>query len=96
MPSAFAKLRAILCKSLEGEKQFAHILLSIITYGYDAVLTATELMLDAGCANEATILNAVSRLVEEQIPQEITVPQKLILHCEPQADCRRYDALLGV
>lgn len=96
LPSAFAKLRAILCKSLEGEKQFAHILLSIITYGYDAVLTATELMLDAGCANEATILNAVSRLVEEQIPQEIMVPQKLILHCEPQADCRRYDALLGV
>lgn len=96
LPDAFAKLREILCKSLEGEKQFAHILLSIITYGYDAVLAATELMLDAGCANETTILNAVSRLVEEQVPKEITVPQRLTLQCEPQADCKRYDELLGV
>ena len=79
--------------SPDGEKQFAHILLAIMKHGYDAVAIATELMLEQGCANEATILNAVSRLVEEATPKEIAVPQKLVLACEPLANCEQYELL---
>ena len=95
LPETFARLRATLMTSPDGEKQFAHILLSIMKHGYDAVAIATELMLEQGCANEATILNAVSRLVEEATPKEIPVPQKLVLKCEPLANCEQYDVLRG-
>lgn len=95
LPDAFASLREILVKSPDGEKQFAHILLAILEYGYEAVLTATELMLEAGGANEATIINAASRLVEEETPTDIAVPQAFVLGCEPLANCEQYDLLRG-
>ena len=96
LPASFSKLREALREFSDGERQFAHVLLAIPEYVYEAVLTATELMLDAGSANETTILNAVSRLAEEEKPKEIEVSPRLILHCEPSADCGRYDLLRGV
>ena len=78
----------------EGEKQFANILLSITTYGYDVVLEATKKMLKAGCANEVTILNAIGHLVDKPLPKEINASNKLILTSEPVANCSQYDALL--
>ena len=96
LPVSFSKLREALGEFSDGERQFAHVLLAIPEYGYEAVLTATELMLDAGSANETTILNAVSRLAEEEKPKEIEVSPRLTLHCEPSADCGRYDLLRGV
>ena len=83
----------VLGTSHEGEKQFAHILLAMSVYGCEAVSIATEMMLEAGTASEAAILNAVSRLIEEAKPQEIVIPQRLVLDCEPSADCQQYDLI---
>ena len=52
-------------------------------------------MLEAGGANEATIINAASRLVEEETSTDITVPQTLVLGCEPLGNCEQYDLLRG-
>ena len=93
LPAPFGMLRDVLLKTPGGEKQFAHILLAIRDYGQDAVMTATEIMLEAGIANETTILNAVSRLAEEAVPPEISIPQKLELECEPSANCQQYDLI---
>ena len=95
LPETFVRLRDVLGRSHRGEREFAHILMTIKTYGYDTVLKAVEMMLKEGCANETTILNAASRLVEKKTPKDIKVPKNLILTCEPEANCSQYDLLLG-
>lgn len=96
LPEPIIRLLEELNRYDDGEKQFSHILLAIPTYGQDAVITAIELMLEAGTANESTILNAVSRLTEEKASEDIAVADDLTLRYEPKADCSQYDDLLEV
>ena len=78
-----------------GDKVMAQVLAEVPKQGLDAVLVAVELALQSGRVSAEHVLNVLSRLKEQRVP-EPPVATMLKLNTPPLANLQRYDALRNV
>lgn len=96
LPEGFKRLRAVLLKRPDGEREMVEILALVLNHDEQAVLTAVELALESGVPSKPHILNLLGRLLEPAKPAPIEPPAALALRAEPKANVDRYDALRKV
>jgi hypothetical protein len=64
--------------------------------GLDALEIACEITLESGIISAGIVLNELRRLMAPNtLNTLINVPDGIILHQEPLANCHRYDSLRG-
>ena len=66
--------------------------MGVSLHGLEAVLVAVELALQSGRVSAEHVLNVLSRLQEQRMP-EPPVATRLTLNTPPLANLQRYDAL---
>ena len=96
LPEGFKRLRAVLLKRPDGEREMVEILALVLHHDEEAVLTAVELALESGVPSKPHVLNLLGRLLESARPSPIEAPPTLALAIEPQANVGRYDELRKV
>ena len=94
LPEPIKKVWDILRSKPDWDSQMSRLLLTIPSYGIEALAVACETALEEGLVSEGVILNYLTRLSEEPSPKEASVPEKLKLVEEPRSNCERYDDLL--
>ena len=95
LPESIQKVRAKLLQQDKGDRAFVDLLLLTREAGLDALEAACELALESGVVNGSIVQNEVRRLTEPVRPKTQNTSDNLQLTTEPQADCQRYDHLLG-
>lgn len=95
LPEPIRRVREKLQQQDKNERAFVDLLLLTREAGLDALETACELVLESGVVNANVLQNAVRRLIEPIRPKMLNTSDSLQLITEPQADCQRYDRLLG-
>ena len=95
LPESIQKVRVKLLQQDKGDRAFVDLLLLTREAGLDALETACELALESGVVNASVVQNEVRRLIEPTRPKTLNACDNLQLTTEPQADCQRYDYLLG-
>jgi transposase len=93
MPPGLTGVQARLGRSNDGDRQFAGILAAILTDGLAAVEAACQQALVEGPCSRDVVLTILARRRTPPPPPLATVPAALTLSIEPEANCRRYDAL---
>lgn len=93
LPEAFKKLQARLLKRAGGDRDMVEILALVLLHDEQAVLAAVELAMEMGAPSKQTVLNILSRLLDQHPPQPINPPQAFTLTIEPLANVNRYDGL---
>jgi len=93
LPSAMKQVRRKLRVVANGDRQMVDILGAVLTDGLPAVEAACAEALGEGVHSADVILNFLARRREPGPPVTIATPEALRLHCEPAADCARYDSL---
>jgi len=96
LPPAIESARQALLKQPKGDRAFADILLGAREVGLEALEVACQLAQEHGKPSAAVILNELRRLTEPPRTEALQVPETLLLHEEPAANCSRYDSLLEV
>jgi len=96
LPSALAGVRSLLKNHVDGDRQFAKVLVAVPGHGVAAVEAACTEALTAGIASGDVILTVLARQCEPVAPPSITTPDALRLKHEPVADCGRYDSIRRV
>ena len=91
MPAPLQALRRGLLKWPGGDRIMAEVLACVPVRGLDAVLVATELLLESRVLSAEHVKNMLSRLLESPAPA--AVETDLHLEEEPKADAARYDGL---
>ena len=91
MPDVLQRLRAALIRRASGDRLMADILACVPKHGLEAVLVASELILESGNTSAEHIKNVLSRLNETPPPG--TVETALTVTEAPVADAGRYDRL---
>ena len=95
MPEALKRLQSFLLKQSGGDRVMAQVLAAIPVHGLKSVMVAAELALESGRPSGEHVLNVLSRLKQDVLPQTIIdVPLRLIM--EPEANTWRYDHLREV
>jgi len=95
MPSGLASVQEKIGRSNDGDRQFAAILVAIITDGLEAVNAACLQALAGGPCSKDVILNLLTRQkMPDKIPP-VSVPEVLAVKIPPVANCNRYNALLS-
>lgn len=92
MPAPLRQLRRGLLKWPGGDRVMAEVLACVPAHGLEAVLVATELLLEAGNLSAEHVKNMLSRLAEPTPPA--SVETRLRLAEEPEANAGRYDHLM--
>lgn len=92
-PTGFKRLQAALLKRPGGDREMVEILALVLLHDEQAVLTAVELALEAGAPSKQTVLNTLSRLLDDTRIVPVRPPQVFTLQVEPQANVGRYDRL---
>lgn len=95
LPESIRKVREKLLQQDKGDRAFVDLLLLTREVGVDALETACELALESGVVSGSVVQNEVRRLVEPARLKTLNTSDNLQLTAEPQADCQRYDYLLG-
>jgi transposase len=95
LPTALQKVRDHLMKKKGGDKQCVSILQAIQLFGLEAVTVGCELALEDQVMSADYILNILSRLRPTGACSQNLTPDYLKLTHEPQANCGRYEALIG-
>jgi len=96
LPEALQQARERIGSSSDGDRQFVGILAAVPVHGLKAVADACAEALSAGTISRDLVLNILSRAGEQPIIVDYQPPDHLPkLRLVPQADCRRYDRLLG-
>jgi len=93
LPAALERVRRKLRTTPGGDRQMVEILSAVLTDGLAAVEAACAEALAEGVHSADVILNVLARRRDPRPPLTITTPDALRLHCEPAADCARYDSL---
>ncbi|GAB7129791.1 IS21 family transposase [Silvimonas sp. JCM 19000] len=93
LPEGFRQLQQILLKRPGGDREMVDILALVLMHDESDVLTAVELALEAGIPSKQTILNILSRLLDNQPVPPVEAPQAFALQIEPLANVDRYDSL---
>lgn len=94
LPSPIRKVWDYLRRYADWDQQMSRLLLTIPTYGLDALTVACETAIEENAVSESIILNYLTRLAEDAKEKDAPVPVALSLREEPRSDCRRYDRLL--
>ena len=94
LPLAIVTVRDHILKLPKGDSMFVELLQLAGETGVDALEMACELTLESGVISAAIVLNELRRLIAPSIPIAlINLPDGIILHHEPLANCQRYDSL---
>jgi hypothetical protein len=93
LPASLERVRRKLRAAAGGDRQMVDILSAVLTDGLTAVEAACAEALGEGVHSADVILNILARQRDPGPPLTITTPETLRLHCEPAADCARYDTL---
>ncbi len=93
LPASLERVRRKLRAAPGGDRQMVDILSAVLTDGLAAVEAACAEALGEGVHSADVILNILARRRDLGPPTTITTPDALRLHCEPAADCARYDRL---
>ena len=92
MPEPLQELQRQLLRHSGGDRVMAQVLMGVSLHGLEAVLVAVELALQSGRVSAEHVLNVLSRLQEQRMP-EPPVTTILTLNTPPLANLQRYDAL---
>ena len=92
MPEPLQELQRQLLRHSGGDRVMAQVLMGVSLHGLEAVLVAVELALQSGRVSAEHVLNVLSRLQEQRMP-EPPVATMLTLNTPPLANLQRYDAL---
>lgn len=95
LPASIQAVWESLRRFSDWDRQMAAILSAIPLYGLEAVSVACETALEQGTVSRTVILNHLARLSDELPAPPVCVPGNLVLSDPPQADCSRYNRLLG-
>ena len=95
MPEPLQELQRHLLRHSGGDRVMAQVLMGVSLHGLEPVLVAVELALQSGRVSAEHVLNVLSRLQEQRIP-EPPVATMLTLNTPPLANLQRYDALRNV
>jgi len=96
LPESLKKVQNHLMKRKGGDKECVSILQTIESFGLEAVSVSCELALENQVISANYILNVVNRLRPTgNLPSLIPTPDTLKLQHEPQANCDRYETLVG-
>jgi transposase len=91
LPEVLKRLRSVLLRRVGGDRLMAEVLACVPVHGLEAVLVASELILESGNTSAEHIKNVLSRLKEPPPPESVAT----VLGVEeaPIADAGRYDRL---
>lgn len=92
MPEPLQELQRQLLRHSGGDRVMAQVLMGVSLHGLEPVLVAVELALQSGRVSAEHVLNVLSRLQEQRMP-EPPVTTILTLNTPPLANLQRYDAL---
>ena len=95
LPAAMQQVRARLREFSDGNRQMVEILTSAEQLGFECLERACQQALAEGLCHADVVLNHAHRLTEPAAAKTLPTPERLRLEQPPQADCQRYDALLG-
>ncbi len=95
LPDAIGKVQHRLLQQKGGDRAFVDLLLLARDVGMETLEVACELALESGVIQGSVIQNEMRRLNEPNRPKALDSSHDLTLATEPQADYRRYDAMLG-
>jgi transposase len=96
LPAAIVLVRDRILKQPRGDSAFVELLLVAGESGLDALEIACEITLESGIISAGIVLNELRRLMAPNtLNTLINVPDGIILHQEPLANCHRYDSLRG-
>ena len=95
MPEPLQELQRQLLRHSGGDRVMAQVLMGVSLHGLEAVLVAVELALQSGRVSAEHVLNVLSRLKEQRLP-ESPAATGLTLNTPPLANLQRYDALRNV
>ena len=95
LPGAMVQIRDLYLKQPGGDREFVELLLKAQDHGMDVVQMACELAVEAKTLRLPAITNLINQLVEPVLPARIEVHPYPELSVRPQANCHRYEALIG-
>jgi transposase len=95
LPESLQKVRNQLMKRKGGDRQCVSVLQAIQSFGLEAVSVSCELALENQIISADYILNVLNRLRPTGNNSSLPTPDKLKLQHEPQANCGRYETLVG-
>ncbi len=95
MPEPLQEMQRQLLRHSGGDRVMAQVLMGVSLHGLEAVVVAVELALQSGRVSAEHVLNVLSRLKEQRVP-EPPVATMLKLNTPPLANLQRYDALRNV
>ncbi|MFM8509344.1 MAG: IS21 family transposase [Betaproteobacteria bacterium] len=95
MPEPLQELQRQLLRHSGGDRVMAQVLMGVSLHGLEPVLVAVELALQSGRVSAEHVLNVLSRLQEQRVP-ELPAATMLTLKTPPLANLHRYDALRNI
>nr|MCH9697219.1 IS21 family transposase [Gammaproteobacteria bacterium] len=95
LPVSIQTVREQLLQQKKGDRAFVELLLLARESGLEVLETACELALESGVISGSVVQNEMRRLIEPPRPKALKGCHTVELATEPQADCQRYDDLLG-
>ena len=95
LPVSLQKVRDHLMKKKGGDKQCVNILQALQSHGLEVISVACDLALADQVISSDYILNAVNRLESPSKREAVPTPDTLKLELEPEANCERYETLMG-
>lgn len=95
LPGAMVQIRDLYLKQPGGDREFVELLLKAQDHGMDVVQMACELAVEAKTLRLPAITNLINQLVEPVVPARIEVHPYPELSVRPEANCHRYEALIG-
>jgi transposase len=91
LPHALRRTLSALKRFPDWDRQFVDILACVPVYGLESVALACDQALLSGSATRDVVLNLLSRITQEPVPEDVETPAHLTLDEPPMADCARYD-----
>ncbi len=96
LPEPLMRIRELLGRHSDGDRQFVGILSAVSIYGLETVAKACTEAIFAGTASRDVVLNTLSRQHDVPEVSVCEVPLHLPeLKTPPLANCNRYDELLS-
>ena len=95
LPLPIRKVWDALRRYPDWDRQMSQLLLTIPSYGLEALNVACSVALEENAVSQSTIMNYLTRLTEEAKVSNVEVPGKLKLSEEPRSNCSVYNQLLA-
>lgn len=95
LPESLQRVRKYLMKKKGGDRQCVSVLQAVQSFGLEAVSVSCELALENQLISADYILNVLTRLRPTASPLSLPTPDSLKLTHEPEANCGRYETLMG-